>query len=232
MRAVAFRIGSLVLYPQIVMLPLGAAFFVVLAWKRLSAGPARSRRESIAALLSAVILAAAGSLVLSDHTDPHAIIGAQASFTAYWGALIGVSLWALIARKPILAAANALAPAVMAGGSVARLGCVFAGCCRGLPGLPLFHPWPLYDVAALFGAVMIGIHLEKRRAGGALLAFLIAYGLLRFFLEFARDVPASALGLTAGQWFAAAQAAVGVALVVAGRAKSPAIESTDLKGSQ
>jgi prolipoprotein diacylglyceryltransferase len=204
------------------MLPLGAAFFVVLGWKRLLAGPARSRGGAFTALLSAAILAAAGSLALGDHTDPHAVIGAQASFAAYWGALIGVSLWASIARKPAMAAANALAAGVMAGGAVARVGCVFAGCCRGLPGLPLFHVWPLYDIAALLGALIVGVRVEKRRGDGSLLAFLIVYGLLRFGIEFARDVPAFALGLTAGQWFAAAQAGVGVALVVLGRAGSAA----------
>ena len=225
---VAFRIGSLVLYPQIVMVPLGAAFFLVIAYKRLAEPPARSRREVITALLFAAVLAGVGSLLLRDHSDPQTVIRAQASLTAYWGALIGVSLWALIARKPVLASANAVAPAVMTAGAVARLGCVFAGCCRGLPGLPLFHAWPLYDIAALLAALMLGVQVEKRRAGGALLAFLIVYGVLRFFLEFARDVPASALGLTAGQWFAAVQATAGVALLVAGRAKSAAIQDRDV----
>ena len=144
------------------------------------------------------------------------------------GELAGVSLWALIARKSVLASANAVAPAVMTAGAVARLGCVFAGCCRGLLGLPLFHAWPLYDIAALLVALMLGVQVEKRRAGGALLAFLIVYGVLRFFLEFARDVPASALGLTAGQWFAAVQATAGVALLVAGRAKSAAIQDSEV----
>ncbi|MCX5770750.1 MAG: prolipoprotein diacylglyceryl transferase [Candidatus Hydrogenedentes bacterium] len=224
----AFRIGSLVLYPQIVMIPLGAAFFLVIAYKRLAGPPARSRREAFTALLSSAVLAAAGSLIFSDHGDPQAMVGGQSSFTGYWGALIGVSLWALIARKPVMAAANSVAPAVMAGGAVARLGCVFAGCCRGVPSLPLFHVWPLYDIAALLAALMLGVRLEKRRAGGSLFAFLIVYGLLRFFLEFARDIPASALGLTAGQWFAAAQTAAGFALLVAGRAQSAAIENPDV----
>jgi len=210
------------------MLPLGAAFFLVIAYKRLAGPPARSRRETFTALLFAAVFAGVGSLVLRDHSDPDAVIRAQASLTAYWGALIGVSLWALIARKPMMVAANAVAPAVMAGGVVARVGCVFAGCCRGLPSLPLFHAWPVYDIAALLVALMLGVRLEKRRAGGSLLAFLIAYGLLRFFLEFARDIPAFALGLTAGQWFAAAQSAAGVALLVAGRAKSAAIQSSDV----
>jgi len=225
---VAFRIGSLVLYPQIVMIPLAAAFFLVIAYKRLGIPPARSRRETVTALLFSAVFAAAGSLILRDHSDPQAVIRAQASLTAYWGALIGATVWALIARKPVMAAANAVAPAVMAGGAVARLGCVFAGCCRGLPGLPLFYVWPLYDIAALLAALMLGVRLEKRRAGGSLFAFLILYGLLRFFLEFARDVPSAALGLTAGQWFAAAQTAAGVALLVAGRAQSAAIRNPEV----
>jgi len=225
---VVFRISSLVLYPQIVMLPLGAAFFLVIAYKRLAGSLGLSRGESFTALVSAAVLAGVGSLVLSDHSDAQAIVGGQASLAAYWGALIGAGLWALITRRPVMTAANAVAPAVMAGGAVARVGCVFAGCCRGLPGLPLFYVWPIYDIAALLVALLAGVRVEKRRAGGSLLAFLIVYGFLRFFLEFARDVPASAVGLTAGQWFAAAQAAAGVALLMTGRAKSAAIQDRDV----
>ena len=222
-----FRIGSLILYPQMVMIPLGAAFFLVIAYKRHSVS-ARSRRGLIAAVISSAVMAAAGALILADESDPHAIFGGQLSFAGYWGALIGACVWALISRNPVAAAGNAVAPAVMLGGAVARIGCLFAGCCRGASGILLYHVWPLYDIAALLVALMLGVREERRRSSGSLLSFLIVYGFLRFFLEFIREARVTELGLTTGQLFAGAQVGVGVALVLAGKAKSAVVRNQDV----
>lgn len=213
---VAFRIGSLLLYPQVLLAPLGAAFFLVIGYKRLL-GLSGNRSEPVRAMATACVLAVAGSLFLSDHADAAGVLGGQSTFGAYWGALIGAALWALVAGKPVMPSANSLAAGVMAGGAVARLGCVFAGCCRGVVWLPVFSVWPAYDIGALVLALVVGMWWEKRRRDGALISFLVVYGVLRFLLEFARDVPGVGLGLTVGQWLAVVQAGVGAAVLSWGR---------------
>lgn len=219
---VFLRIGDFVFYPQSVMLPLAGLFFLVVAYKRLHARLHGSRAEAFLGVILAAAAALLGSRLWNGHPGAAAVVGGQASLAAYWGAFAGVVLWALLRRKNPAGAANAIAPAVMAGGAVARLGCVFAGCCRGIP--PVFGPWPFYDIAALAIALGLGLKLEKHHRNAPLLAFLIGYGLLRFFLEFAREMPPAAFGLTAAQLLAAAQVAAGLALLAASQAQSPATE--------
>jgi phosphatidylglycerol:prolipoprotein diacylglycerol transferase len=116
-----------------------------------------------------------------------------------------------------------------------RFGCFMAGCCHGRPtdvpwavifrdprsqvrpdwlGVPL-HPSQLYEA---FGNAVIALALCRllnrtadRRAGLVSAAYLAAYGIERFFLEFYRGdtVPLGFAGLTAGQ-------GAGLALVAAG----------------
>jgi len=205
------------------MLPLAGLFFLVVAYRRLHARVAGSRADALIGVLAAAAAALLGSRLWNGHAAADAVVGGQASLAAYWGAFAGIVLWAVSRGRNAAGAANAIAPAVMAGGAVARLGCVFAGCCRGIP--PLFGPWPFYDIAALLIALGVGLKLEKRRRHASLQAFLIVYGLLRFALEFARPMPAAAFGLTAAQLFAAVQIAAGLALLAANCAQSPATEN-------
>ena len=214
------RIGSLLFYPQSLMLPLAAIFFVVIARARLRLQLERSEGGIWLGLACSALFAAAASWFWNDHGDPSALIGGQSSLAAYWGCFAGVGLWAFLRRCGVRAAANAIAPGVMAGGAVARLGCVFAGCCQGSTSLPMFTLWPAFDIGALTVALAVGLKLEKRRADGPLLAFLLVYGLLRFALEFARPAPALLLGLSAPQMLAAAQAAAGFAILCFAESKA------------
>lgn len=209
-----FRIGSFLFYPHGVLLPFAAAFFLVIGHRRLYPGIARSRRESFVALGAAGLLALAGSWIWNGHGDALDVVGPQASFAGYWGALLGGALWARIAGRSALRSANAVAGGVMAGGTVARVGCLFAGCCPGAAWLPLFQMWPLLDILAILATLAIGLYVEKRRPWGMLVSFLVLYGVLRFGLEFLRAAPAPLWGLTASQVFAAVQFGVGVLLVV------------------
>lgn len=206
-------INEYALYPQSVMLPLAGAFFAVIACRRLRSRLACSWLDALAAVAWSGAAALAVSRLWGGHEDPDAVIGAQASLAAYWGVFAAMIVWALARRKPVGLALNTIAPAVMAGGAVARAGCVFAGCCRGY-GWLFFDLWPLYDIAAILAALALGLKLEKRKANAPLLAFLIVYGLLRFALEFARPVNPLAFGLTSAQLIALAQAGGGFALLV------------------
>jgi phosphatidylglycerol---prolipoprotein diacylglyceryl transferase len=102
--------------------------------------------------------------------------------------------------------ADVLAPGVVIGQSVGRLGCFAAGCCHGRPtdvawavtfrdvyasrtvGTPLdiaLHPVQLYEsaVAFLIFLVLLWIAPRKRFHGQVLLAYVTLYSVARFVLE-------------------------------------------------
>lgn len=113
-----------------------------------------------------------------------------------------------------------------------RLGCLAAGCCHGRPtalpwgvtftdtrsmvppellGVPL-HPTQLYEAfgavlttALLYRFVLLPVEQGRKRPGSVSAWYFIAYGLLRFFVEFLRgDTVPLALGLSAAQGIALA----------------------------
>ncbi len=78
-----------------------------------------------------------------------------------------------------------------------RLGCLFAGCCHGaivdgFPGLwnetvsAYTIPIPLYEALFLFALYAVMVSLYARSKGLMSVIYLTAYGLWRFFIEFAR----------------------------------------------
>jgi hypothetical protein len=102
----------------------------------------------------------------------------------------------LLARDP---AAWRVLPIALA---VARLGCVAAGCCRGVPAPWGVHPIALYEVSLL-----VGLHVALRRLGARWVApsFLLAFGLARLATDSLRAMPplgppAVAPSLLAGLW--------------------------------
>jgi phosphatidylglycerol:prolipoprotein diacylglycerol transferase len=125
--------------------------------------------------------------------------------------------------------ADVLAPGVVIGQAIGRLGCLAAGCCHGRPatvpwaitfrdvytyrliGTPLdtpLHPTQLYESAAcllIFGALLwIGRH--KRFQGEVALAYLVLYSVARFIIEFYRGDKARGFPfggtLSTSQWIA------------------------------
>lgn len=126
--------------------------------------------------------------------------------------------------------ADILAPSLALGYAIGRIGCLINGCCFGrrceLPwairypakyGLPEggLHPTQVYE--ALLGLALAGVlawRFGRRRFEGEIFAFyLIAYALLRSFVELFRgDYPASTLvfgSITPAHW-------VSLGLLVAG----------------
>lgn len=101
-----------------------------------------------------------------------------------------------------------LAPALALGHAIGRIGCFLAGCCHGsycpypwaliphsalveeeLRGQPL-HPTQLYESAGLFliaaGLLWLGKKKFAMRPGNIAATYLVAYGALRFGVEFFR----------------------------------------------
>jgi len=106
-------------------------------------------------------------------------------------------------------AADALAPAVVLGQSIGRLGCFAAGCCFGKPtsvpwavtfrdlyaaravGTPMdtpLHPTQLYESGATFliFLVLLAIAKRKRFDGQVTLSYVLMYCVARFVIEFYR----------------------------------------------
>jgi phosphatidylglycerol:prolipoprotein diacylglycerol transferase len=143
------------------------------------------------------------------------------------GSLFGGALVALwYCRKKelsLLKLGDTLAPGMALGQTIGQFACLFNGDSYGRPtdlpwaitytdsrslaplNIPL-HPIEIYEMAAYFLVFLVVWNVRKKyRADGfALLAYLSAYGLARFFVEFFRGQPAIfAWGIPAAQVFAA-----------------------------
>jgi phosphatidylglycerol:prolipoprotein diacylglycerol transferase len=146
-------------------------------------------------------------------SNPRELFSLVQSGGVFYGGLLGaipVALWYMRRHHlPIWKTADALAPAVILGQAIGRLGCFAAGCCYGraanVPwavtfrdpytlrqvGTPLdvpLHPSQLYESFAAF--VIFGILMwmasRKKFHGQVLMAYLGLYAIVRFVLEYFR----------------------------------------------
>jgi hypothetical protein len=146
------------------------------------------------------------------------------SFGGFWGVLLGAIFYAALTdRRNGLLYADAIVPALLAGGAIARVADLFTQASAGrpwrIPGTTLtpFTHWAVYDIAALV-ILFVGMHALQpkawgRRPGGALLVYLLGYGALRFLLEFARFTQTPFGPFTWGQLLCAVQFALGLMLL-------------------
>jgi phosphatidylglycerol:prolipoprotein diacylglycerol transferase len=154
--------------------------------------------------------------------NPHELFSIFQSGGVFYGGLVAgilVAWWyARHYHLPGWATADVLAPGVIVGQAIGRLGCFSAGCCWGKPtnlpwavtftdvysaravGTPMdtpLHPTQLYES---FGAFLIFFFLlwlarRKRFNGQVVLAYVALYSALRFAIEFVRGDP------DRGTWF-------------------------------
>ncbi|HUG52725.1 MAG TPA: prolipoprotein diacylglyceryl transferase [Vicinamibacteria bacterium] len=145
--------------------------------------------------------------------NPGELLSIFQSGGVFYGGLLAafpVAWW--YARKhalPPWRTADALAPAVVLGQAVGRLGCFSAGCCYGTSadvpwavtfhdpyaartvGTPLdvpLHPTQLYEAGAtlLIFLVLMRMARRKRFDGQVILAYVALYAVARFVIEFFR----------------------------------------------
>jgi len=175
----------------------------------------------IAGLLGAKLL-----LVIVDWSyyqrSPRDLWGIFQSGGVFYGGLIagGLVAWWYARRHGLggWRTADALAPGVVLGQAIGRLGCFAAGCCWGKPtslpwgvtftdvyasrqvGTPMdtpLHPSQLYESFAAFAifAFLLWLLPRKRYDGQVVLAYVALYSIVRFGLEFLRG------DLERGSWF-------------------------------
>jgi phosphatidylglycerol:prolipoprotein diacylglycerol transferase len=139
----------------------------------------------------------------------------QSGGVFYGGLIAGILVAWLYARRyglPGWRTADVLAPGVVIGQAIGRLGCFAAGCCWGRPtqlpwavtftdiyaarqvGTPMdtpVHPSQLYESAAAFLIFFFLLWLagRKRFHGQVTLAYVALYSAARFGLEFLRGDP-------------------------------------------
>jgi phosphatidylglycerol:prolipoprotein diacylglycerol transferase len=102
-----------------------------------------------------------------------------------------------------------------------RLGCLLAGCCRGLPwdgpwavtyddGIPR-HPAALYEMMfdVAMGFLLIALWRREILPGRLFALFLLAYGVFRFGSEFWRETEKAFAGWSAYQWLSLAMIGAG-----------------------
>lgn len=111
-------------------------------------------------------------------------------------------------RRPL---GDLFAVALCAGEAVGRWGCFFGGCCYGRPtGVPwavwqhgaFRHPTQVYLSLAALTILTVLVRFERRSPPENSLFYLqgLLYCAARFLIEFWRDSPSAALGLSAAQW--------------------------------
>jgi phosphatidylglycerol:prolipoprotein diacylglycerol transferase len=136
----------------------------------------------------------------------------QSGGVFYGGLLAAFPIAWWYARRHALpgwATADALAPGVVIGQAIGRLGCFAAGCCHGRPanvpwavtfkdlyasrtvGTPLdqpLHPTQLYESLACLAifAILVTLAGRKRFNGQIVLTYVVLYGAARFVIEFFR----------------------------------------------
>jgi phosphatidylglycerol:prolipoprotein diacylglycerol transferase len=171
-------------------------------------------------VLIAGLLGAKALLVAVDWSyygrNPRDVLSVFQSGGVFYGGLVAgilVAWWyARRYKLPGWQTADVLAPGVMLGQAIGRLGCFSAGCCWGKPtplpwavtftdvyaarqvGTPMdtpLHPSQLYEsfAAFLIFLVLLWVAPRKRFHGQVALVYVALYSAVRFGLEFLRGDP-------------------------------------------
>jgi phosphatidylglycerol---prolipoprotein diacylglyceryl transferase len=212
-------IGPLILHTYGVLL---AVAFLAGLWmagrQAKKAGLEGSRVSDMAVyVLIAGLLGAKLLLVLVEwpyfRANPREVFSIFQSGGVFYGGLLAALpvAWWYVRRHslPGWRTADAVAPAVVLGQAIGRLGCLAAGCCHGRPaqvpwaitfhdpyvartvGTPLdvpLHPTQIYEALATFSIFLFLLWLGKRKRfeGQVTLAYIALYAVLRSVIEFFR----------------------------------------------
>ena len=171
--------------------------------------------------------------------------GGLVFYGGWMGAIASGVIYSRKVKMPLWKFADAMAPSIALGYVLGRIGCLMNGCCFGRPtdlpwgicfpidhetrGVPV-HPTQLYD-SLLSLALYLGLawlYRRKRFDGQVFATYLVAYAVLRSFVEtFRGDYPVRYLGgvITPAQLVSLLILSAGVLLFV----KLPRVGSTPLR---
>jgi phosphatidylglycerol:prolipoprotein diacylglycerol transferase len=205
MLPILFQIGSFKVHTYGVVLVV--AFVVALAIARARApkfgiDPKKVTDISFWALIGGV-LGARLLFILQEHPkDWYSLqFAGLTSFGGIIGGLAVFLIWGWLAKIPLRAFLDVVAPAFLVAHAIGRVGCLLNGCCFGnaCPGLPwgipagenhvISHPAQAYDTLmnlAAFGILLGWEKVGHFKFGQTFSAMLILHGLTRFIYEFWR----------------------------------------------
>jgi len=187
--------------------------------------------------------------------SPTDLLNLFRSAGVFYGGLIAavtVALWYLWRHKmPVWTVTDVFAPGIALGHVIGRFGCLFAGCCFGLPttkpwgitfhnefaaqnvgtplGVPL-HPTQLYEAGAellILGALLLTERKGRPFPGRTFWSYMLLYGVSRFIIEFYRGdtrgtVPVLSMILSTSQFVSLLVVPLSIImLVVLGRRLAP-----------
>ena len=230
---VLFHLGSLEIYSFGLMLSLAFASAAAVAFfnaKRHGIDPWLVVDMCLYLYLAGLVGSRLVFVLLNWHeyaAAPITILYTWEGGVSFYGAIMGgfVAVLFLTRRRRLSfgRVADTFAPALALAAAIGRLGCALNGCCYGVPtdgawgvfsrfAPGLRHPTQLYESFAYFTAFVFLLWWQKRRAkapGQVFVAFVLAYIVGRFVVEFFRD------GERLYAWLSLTQAASLVIAVVA-----------------
>jgi hypothetical protein len=192
---------------------LGGAFWIATRGYVRRGGEAESGPRFVAGLVLAAASSHLGWALL--HLDqvvanPRALLHPTAGQSVLFAPLgvLALSPWGRAARARYLAAALGSLPHAFA---VARLGCLAAGCCRGVAGALGTHPTRLYEIAGL-----LALDAWTRRLPSAWVgpSTLVGFGGIRLLTEPVRAAPPLGEPLVAPSALGLGWIAIGSAMAV------------------
>ncbi|GMW02438.1 MAG: hypothetical protein AMXMBFR84_35740 [Candidatus Hydrogenedentota bacterium] len=217
---VSLRIGYWVFNPDIVFLPLAGIFFALITVRKLFPGVVSSRGEAwrivLWSCLGAALAARLYGLVQPWYFQ-EAVFRNGAWMALRFGSMGGilgpmavVLLYAAIRGHVPLIYLDAVVPGICVGGFVARLACLFQGCCQGVPYVSLMELglrpglwWPGLDLVSYAIAGLVTYSVPKRMnyvpAGLIFALFCSVYGAERLIIEGFRNTYTLIGPLTGGQ---------------------------------
>jgi len=189
----------------------------------------------VAAVIGAKIAVVLGDALwpLQPFHDWYALLGSGRS-------IVGALLFGFIAAevaKPILRydipPNDRFAVILPFSIGIGRVGCLIAGCCRGVPwdgpwaisygdGIPR-HPAPLYEMLfnIAMGFVLLALCRRQILFGRLFALYLLSYGVFRFLIEFIRDTAKPYDGLSAYQLMCIVMIVAGAWALIARSRRQP-----------
>lgn len=249
---VLFHVGPFTVYSYGLMV---AIAFVLASWTFSIELRRRKIDQNLAGTLTLIalvggIVGAKGLYLIEEWDafmkDPAGMAFSPGGLTFYGGLVLAtIACVAYLKQKkyPLAPLLDAVAPSLILGYGIGRIGCQLAGdgdygILSDLPwamGYPngvvptppgvRVHPTPVYETIAclIIFAYLWGTRKKPRKPGTLFLIYLVLAGLERLLVEFIRLNPKLALGLTEAQWISVVMIIIGAAGLYRFRQAPPAI---------